>query len=247
MYTMPTTENMLDLKALTSLRLNDFESFEKLLFTETERMTPNFDRFAKFCEYHSTYPDLFHLFVPFINPVTLVQYQINHYILWGVLAYTKADHKPYSYFTYNTKEEFYLNFYNDCWACKYSQFNKAPLEGYCNKCPIYKNEEEDYECEAKGNPYWNWRNEVVSSLKATYAEQCMYLEWHNVKLEGYFGVQDCTADQLRELKLSLWEDPDASEIFEGLEGPEDIPDSVVFQHYAEVNFTSDDFFCSAGW
>lgn len=259
MYTKPMTENeMLPFGNLTTLTLNDFDGFEKALFTEEERALPGFERFAKFYEDTvTTYGiDKINLYLPISMPEALVEFQLNHYVLWGVMALTRAGSKPYNYFYYNDESDVFLATCNDCFACEYSQLHMEG--GYCDRCPIYKNEDIDYECEKTGKPFHKWREAEHGTMeKEEYAEECMLLEWHDwysgteeyegvepkKELAEYFGVLDCTPDQLLKLKESLWEDPDSEEIFTGLDCAGDIPDEVVITHYMSVNFTNNDFFC----
>lgn len=61
----------------------------------------------------------------------------------------------------------------------------------------------------------------------------------------YFTVQNCTDDQLDELRAAyFWSDDTDLESLEEIYFPGDVPNWLLFQHYAGVLFTNDDFFCS---
>ena len=57
-------------------------------------------------------------------------------------------------------------------------------------------------------------------------------------------VYDLTQDEIDELKTALFYERDADEIFEGLQYPCEIPNDFVYQHYEDVTFAKDDFFCN---
>lgn len=60
-------------------------------------------------------------------------------------------------------------------------------------------------------------------------------------------VYDLNRDQLDELKNALFwsDDPETAEILgDDIATPEQIPDDIIFQHYAGIDFVNDDFFCS---
>lgn len=62
-------------------------------------------------------------------------------------------------------------------------------------------------------------------------------------------VYELSRNQLDELKSALfWSDePETAEILDDdIIAPEQIPDDVVFQHYAGISFVNDDFFCNGG-
>ena len=61
---------------------------------------------------------------------------------------------------------------------------------------------------------------------------------------NYKTTYNLIPDQIAELKSSLfYNDPEG--VFEGLTSPDEIPDSVVHEHYKGINFVNDDFFCTA--
>ena len=60
----------------------------------------------------------------------------------------------------------------------------------------------------------------------------------------YRDVFDLTKDELEELRDSYyWQLVDTGED-EGIDGPEYIPDDVLFDHYAGISFVEEDFFCN---
>lgn len=59
-------------------------------------------------------------------------------------------------------------------------------------------------------------------------------------------VQDLSREQLNELKNSFfWQDETQDILEDAYTSPEQIPDYIIFEHYAGINFVNDDFFCSA--
>ena len=59
-------------------------------------------------------------------------------------------------------------------------------------------------------------------------------------------VQDLSREQLDELKDSFfWQDETQDILEDAYTSPEQIPDDIIFEHYAGVCFVDDDFFCSA--
>lgn len=61
----------------------------------------------------------------------------------------------------------------------------------------------------------------------------------------YKSVYELTQDELDELKVELFNDPEFDEVSDGeVDCPEDIPNDWVLSHWADTNFTEDDFFCN---
>ena len=64
----------------------------------------------------------------------------------------------------------------------------------------------------------------------------------------YFTVENCTPEQLDELKNAyFWaDDTDRKELYNlNIWGPSAIPDWLIYREYAGVLFTDDDFWCTA--
>ena len=60
----------------------------------------------------------------------------------------------------------------------------------------------------------------------------------------YRDVRDLNQDELDELRYTYyWQLVETGED-EGIDGPEDIPNAVLFDHYAGISFVEDDFFCN---
>lgn len=62
-------------------------------------------------------------------------------------------------------------------------------------------------------------------------------------------VHELNRDQLDQLKNALFwsDDPETAEILDDdIIVPEQIPDDIVFQHFAGISFVEDDFFCNEG-
>ena len=64
----------------------------------------------------------------------------------------------------------------------------------------------------------------------------------------YRDVHDLTPEELSELKgdyyWQLDECGEADEMGISLWNTDDIPDQVIFEHYAGISFVEDDFFCN---
>ncbi|MBO5969202.1 MAG: hypothetical protein J6S14_11975 [Clostridia bacterium] len=60
----------------------------------------------------------------------------------------------------------------------------------------------------------------------------------------YRDVHDLTKDELDELRWSYyWQLVDSGED-DGIDYADDIPDDVLFDHYAGIGFVEEDFFCN---
>ena len=61
-------------------------------------------------------------------------------------------------------------------------------------------------------------------------------------------VEDLTREQFEELReayfYQLFDSGENEEM--GIEYPEDIPDDIIDDHYSGIEFSEDDFFCTAG-
>lgn len=63
----------------------------------------------------------------------------------------------------------------------------------------------------------------------------------------YFTVENCTPDQLDELRAAyFWADDTDPATLEGIYFPGDVPNWLLYQQYARILFTNDDFCCTAG-
>lgn len=102
---------------MTELKLNDFEGFNKILFGDHE---PDWSKF---------YNKEIDVFMPPIgNPITLPEYQLDHYTMWMVISAFALIYKP-NYFFNNTKP------YSRCYACEYKHHHRPPE--YCRfTCPL---------------------------------------------------------------------------------------------------------------
>lgn len=55
------------------------------------------------------------------------------------------------------------------------------------------------------------------------------------------SVYDLNEDELDELRESLFDQPDSEEIFGSVDN---ITDEILFEHYEDVYFVDDDFWCN---
>lgn len=61
-------------------------------------------------------------------------------------------------------------------------------------------------------------------------------------------VHDLTRDELNELKEAYFWQDETQDILEGaFTSPEQIPDSIIFEHYEDLCFVDEDFFCNIGY
>lgn len=191
-----TAAEMIDLHALSCCKLNDFEAFDRILFGEN--VQPDYNKFYVgdlIVNDDSNY-GWYTVAVPFSNPTTMVEYQINHYVMWGVIGMLKIPYKPSELVEYNTGD--YLPVIeNTCWAC---EWNFTHLGNYfCEKCPIWFSQGLfRFMCESSGSKertglneedldgYYKWDN--FDNDEETFEENAIKLQmypWH---------VETCTDD-----------------------------------------------------
>lgn len=60
----------------------------------------------------------------------------------------------------------------------------------------------------------------------------------------YRTVWDLGKDELNELRWTYYCQLVDTGEDEGIDGPDDIPDEVLFDHYADICFVEDDFCCN---
>lgn len=131
---------------LKNVKLNNFKAFERILFIKEERKNEN--RWEKFGQLITLeeYGDVKDIpcrviaFLPFTSK-DLVARQINHYILWGVIAYFGLPYKPIRLYNYNNPDE-RLYIKNNCFACEGN-------EKICCDCPIWINNHGIYDCKCE--------------------------------------------------------------------------------------------------
>lgn len=138
---------------LAKCTVNNFLQFDDSLFLEGEKTWISGTGFQKFYN-----EDEDCIFLPFANPKKLVEYQMNHYVLWGVMSGAQLWIKP-SYCTYdywNNKEPLIKRARHKCFACEYSKHKE---EYSCQCCPIWDNTKKNYICEEGINSeYRFWLN-----------------------------------------------------------------------------------------
>ena len=129
---IPISSEKLDLAALSACKLNDFDAFNDILFGKN--VQPDFNKFfgGDLKQVYSDYR--YTVAVPFHDPTTMVEYQINHYVMSGVIALLKVWAKPYYLVEYNTGD--YLpGIENDCWCCEWSLRHEKRF--FCENCPVW--------------------------------------------------------------------------------------------------------------
>lgn len=134
-------EVAINYEELAKCTLNDFFQFDRALFFEGERVDFKSTSFNKF---YNREEDC--IFLPFAKPKKLVEYQINHYVLWSVMSGAQLWMKP-TYCTYNywsNKIPLIRKAHHKCFACEYSKHKETYS---CECCPIWDNTYENYICE----------------------------------------------------------------------------------------------------
>lgn len=129
-------KDQLNLSALSKCKLNDFEAFKQLLFTDEEREVPyKWNKFIRHPDGGDTpvreFDRHWHVAVPYATPQTIVEHQINHFVLWGCITSTGVIEKPRTFYCYNTGEILDRPFCG-CYACEYAGWPD------CKVCPIWK-------------------------------------------------------------------------------------------------------------
>lgn len=75
------------------LKLNDFDGFDRFLFSEEEQLDEN--RWKKY--YFKDDDNIFRFHPPIDCPKKISEYQLNHYALWMVIYFFKLRRKPVFY------------------------------------------------------------------------------------------------------------------------------------------------------
>lgn len=60
----------------------------------------------------------------------------------------------------------------------------------------------------------------------------------------YMDVHDLTKEQIEELKFRLYDELQNTDDADTFLCYDDIPDEVIFEHYAGIAFVNDDFWCT---
>lgn len=147
---------------INGIHLNDFETYERLLFMKDERGLP--DRWEKFIKRDIWVDGKYDVgvYMPFDKPQTCHEYHLNHFVYWMVIGYFELQDKPLMFFDYNTGRKSFNIPNNFCWACAYdSTIGRLAKERksfdyfFCDCCPIWK--KDGYQCENDVNsPYHLW-------------------------------------------------------------------------------------------
>ena len=62
----------------------------------------------------------------------------------------------------------------------------------------------------------------------------------------YRTVYDLNTEELLELKYAYFDELQYTDDADTFKEPEEMPDSVIFDHYEGISFVDDDFFCNVG-
>lgn len=130
-----------------TVNLNDFETFDRLLFNEDEMKLPEEERWKKFWDGES-------VVIPIpMRPDTVEEHQFCHYVYWMTIWAKKLIYKPPIMRRFGTGEgsEEGMRSLARCFACAY----KIKVRG---KCPIaeFDCRSSDSNCATKPGPYNEW-------------------------------------------------------------------------------------------
>lgn len=129
-----------------TVKLNDFETFNRILFNEKEMKLPEKERWKKFYDgYFVTIP------IP-MKPVTIEEHQFCHYVYWMSIWANKLIYKPNIRRRFGTGKDSDegMRIISKCFACAYRY--RTP-----GNCPIA-----DFDCSYHNNyvkkcrPYMRW-------------------------------------------------------------------------------------------
>lgn len=109
-----------------NVHLNDFASFDQVLFNSKDMKLPEKDRWKKF--YHDEKEAIY---IPLPDmPTTIGEYQFCHYIYWMTIWANELAYKPWIYFSFMgkvTKPRIPCS----CFACGYVTRSKLEHTDYC--------------------------------------------------------------------------------------------------------------------
>lgn len=110
-----------------NLKLNDFETFDKLIFRGNK---PNWEKFYD-PKYSAFYP-------PIPNPKTEVEFQLDHYALWMTIAHYGLTSKPQIFRRRGFRFRDALHARGRCYACSwhYHIYNSASCTNPLYPCPL---------------------------------------------------------------------------------------------------------------
>lgn len=166
-----------------NVRLNDFASFDQVLFNAEGMALPEKERWKKF--YHD---DKEAIFIPLPNmPTTISEYQFCHYIYWMTIWANELTYKPWIYFSFMGKVTKPV-VASACFACEYVVQERLEYTDYCPiklyRCVL------DKRCvENENSPYSEWIEATMhlqsysdlSTAKKDELNACTYaiahLEW----------------------------------------------------------------------
>lgn len=150
----------------SALRLNDFDGFERFLFTDVEMDLPTNERWYKYFSYSLKEGDP-RFYQPIFDPKTIEEFQLCHYAYWMVIYTFELYQKPN---IWNGDRSILLN----CYACAFEDIlidisNKSTA--VCS-CPIKKWCNRFYNCADLGEPFQRWGGFDVEAAK-----EMALMEW----------------------------------------------------------------------
>lgn len=98
----------------TDLRLNDFDGFERFLFTDAEMEMPEEERWRKYFGRGMKEGDP-QFYQPIYYPETIEEFQCCHYAFWMVIFVYGLEEKPNIWNAERQPE-------NRCYACEYEEY-----------------------------------------------------------------------------------------------------------------------------
>lgn len=137
-----------------SVKLNDFETFERILFTAKEMKLPEKERWKK---YYDSKKRTVCIPIP-MKPVTKEEHQFCHYVYWMTIWANELFYKPAIARKFGTgpKNEEILETLNHCFACTFKDTQPFP-----QSCPIKFYDCASFWASCEGNtwgPYCAWKN-----------------------------------------------------------------------------------------
>lgn len=141
-----------------NVNLNDFASFDQVLFNGEDMKLPEKERWKKF--YHD---DMEAIYIPLPDmPTTIAEYQFCHYIYWMTIWANELAYKPWIYFSFMgkiTKPHIACA----CFACEYVVRERLEYTDYC-PIKLYRCAADKKCVENKNGPYAEWATTNLDTI-----------------------------------------------------------------------------------
>lgn len=155
-----------------AIPLNDFSTFDRLLFNAEEMALPEKARWRKF------YNGMFTVSVPFLPkiPETVVEHQFCHYVYWMTIWACNLIHKPDGVSFVFGESSTHIGLCNLCFACQYTiskENRECPIERFT--CGFERG------CTDKDSPYSKWAVTENHEEREKLAYEIAHLKWTDRK------------------------------------------------------------------